>query len=363
LLPCLHCHRYEIFLFVKPCSICNVSAYSQTMESGTIAKWNLKEGDKFDVGTSLCEVETDKATVSFDATDEGYVAKILVSSGDIKVGQPILVTVEDNNSLAAFKNYTHEGGTSAPAPKAAAAPTPAAAPAAPAPTPSAPAAAPTSAPSSSSQGERIFASPLAKKLARESGTTIEAIAAQLRAASSEGSGPNGRIVAADVMRASTLPRATAASTQSASTTAAAPAAAKPTATAPSSSTTIAGVYSDFELSETAQALAARQTHAKQVVPHYYLSVDLNLSELLKVRASFNAQAAAAKKKGGVELSVQDFLVKAAALAMQQVPDVNGSWMDTFVRRYEQVRTRDVARCAVFPTEVDCVVLRVFSNRS
>jgi pyruvate dehydrogenase E2 component (dihydrolipoamide acetyltransferase) len=102
------------------------------------------------------------------------------------------------------------------------------------------------------------------------------------------------------------------------------------------------VYTDFQLSDLAQTLAARQTHAKQVVPHYYLSVDLNLAELLKARAAFNAQAAASKKK--IELSVQDFLVKAAALAMHQVPDVNGSWMDTFVRRYEQVRDTAGSSC-------------------
>eukprot|EP00428_Durinskia_dybowskii_P072290 CAMPEP_0170404978 /NCGR_PEP_ID=MMETSP0117_2-20130122/26929_1 /TAXON_ID=400756 /ORGANISM="Durinskia baltica, Strain CSIRO CS-38" /LENGTH=494 /DNA_ID=CAMNT_0010662049 /DNA_START=145 /DNA_END=1629 /DNA_ORIENTATION=+ len=308
-------------------------ALSPTMETGAISKWNVKVGDKFEVGTSLCEVETDKATVSFDATDEGYIAKILVSTGDIKVGQPIMVTVEESDAVSAFANYTHTGDA-APAPVAA--PTPAAAAA---PTPVAQAApARTSTPSSSSS-DRVFASPLAKKMARESGTTIEAIADQLAAASSAGSGPNGRIIAADVMRASTMPRANAgvAAAASASTaTATASVSPQPAAiasTAPSSS--VGGVYTDFQLSDLAQTLAARQTHAKQVVPHYYLSVDLNLSELLKVRGAFNAQAASMKKKG-VELSVQDFMVKAAALAMQQVPDVNGSWMDTFVRRYDQV---------------------------
>lgn len=315
------------------------------METGAISKWNLKEGDKFEVGTSFCEVETDKATVSFDATEEGYIAKILVNSGDIKVGQPIMVTVEEASQVAAFSGYTHSG-TAAPA-VAAPTPAPVAAPAA-APTPAAAAAAapPQAAPAASTSssapaGGRVFASPLAKKLARESGTSIEAVAAQLTAAHSAGSGPNGRIVAADVQRASTLPRASAAAavTAPASTAAATSAPTSGATVSAPSSSTIAGVYSDFQLSELAQSLAARQTHAKQVVPHYYLSVELNLAQLLKLRSTFNAQAAAAKagKKGGVsELSVQDFLVKAAALAMQQVPDVNGSWMDTFIRRYEQV---------------------------
>ena len=296
------------------------------METGSISKWNVKEGDRFEVGTSLCEVETDKATVSFDATDDGFIAKILISTGDIKVGQPILVTVEESESVAAFANYTHTAEVAAEPVKTAAPQE--ATPATPAPAAPAPTAATVPAKAS---GDRVFASPLAKKMARESGTSIAEVAAQL---GNTGSGPNGRIIAADIMRASTMPRAsatTATTSAATSTTSAASA----TTTAPSSS--VSGAYSDFQLSDLAQSLAARQTHAKQVVPHYYLSVDLNLTELLKIRTVFNAQAAAAKKKGSVsELSVQDFLVKSAAMAVQQVPDVNGSWMDTFVRRYDQV---------------------------
>eukprot|EP00598_Pedospumella_elongata_P016892 CAMPEP_0184986598 /NCGR_PEP_ID=MMETSP1098-20130426/17278_1 /TAXON_ID=89044 /ORGANISM="Spumella elongata, Strain CCAP 955/1" /LENGTH=450 /DNA_ID=CAMNT_0027510923 /DNA_START=259 /DNA_END=1611 /DNA_ORIENTATION=+ len=301
------------------------------METGSIAKWNLKVGDKFEVGTSLCEVETDKASVSFDATEEGYIAKILVTSGDIKVGDPILVTVEDSASVAAFAGFT--ASASAAAPAAVAAPAAAApqaqAVAAPAPVAAAVASAPA--------GGRVFASPLAKKLAKEAGSSIEAVAAQLKAANSAGSGPNGRIVAEDVLRAATMPKAAASASapvaQHAAPAAAPKTAAPSSAFAPSSSAN--GVYADFQLTELAQSLTARQTHAKQVVPHYYLSVELNLAQLLKMRAQFNATAAKAKK-GAVELSVQDFLVKAAAGAMQQVPDVNGAWMDTFVRRYEQV---------------------------
>jgi len=303
------------------------------METGSIAKWNLKVGDKFEVGTSLCEVETDKASVSFDATEEGYIAKILVTSGDIKVGDPILVTVEDSASVAAFAGFTANASAAAPAAVAAPAAAAPKAQAVAAPAPVAAAAA-----ASAPAGGRVFASPLAKKLAKEAGSSIEAVAAQLRAANSAGSGPNGRIVAEDVLRAATMPKA-AASTSAPVAQHAAPAAAKAaaptTATSFAPSISVSGVYADFQLTELAQSLAARQTHAKQVVPHYYLSVELNLAQLLKMRAQFNATAAKAKK-GAVELSVQDFLVKAAAGAMQQVPDVNGAWMDTFVRRYEQV---------------------------
>ena len=190
------------------------------METGSISKWNVKEGDRFEVGTSLCEVETDKATVSFDATDDGFIAKILISTGDIKVGQPILVTVEESESVAAFANYTHTAEVSAE-PVKPAAPQAAAAPATPAPT-----AAPTTTAatvSAKASGDRVFASPLAKKMARESGTSIAEVAAQL---GNTGSGPNGRIIAADIMRASTMPRAsatTATTSAATSTTSAAPA--------------------------------------------------------------------------------------------------------------------------------------------
>jgi pyruvate dehydrogenase E2 component (dihydrolipoamide acetyltransferase) len=323
------------------------------METGSISRWNVKEGDKFEAGTSICEVETDKATVSFDAQDEGYLAKILVRSGDIKVGQPIMVTVEEASSIAAFKSYELTDVFAAPA--AAAAPVPAAAAPAAASTPAASVSAPAAAASYSpaATGSRVVASPFARKLARDAGSSIEAIAAQLAAAGSAGTGPNGRIVASDIHRAAampqvassssaaaaaSLPAAAAAVTAAASATSAAAAAVARSAQQSLASSGISGVFTDFQQSEYALALAARQTHAKQAVPHYYLSVELNLANLLRARSSFNAQMAASKKKGSAvtELSVMDFLVKAAGLAMHQVPDVNGAWMDTFVRRYDQV---------------------------
>jgi pyruvate dehydrogenase E2 component (dihydrolipoamide acetyltransferase) len=325
------------------------------METGSISRWNVKEGDKFEAGTSICEVETDKATVSFDAQDEGYLAKILVRSGDIKVGQPIMVTVEEASSIAAFKSYELTDVFAAPAAAAAAAPVPAAAAPAAASTPAASVSAPAAAASYSpaATGSRVVASPFARKLARDAGSSIEAIAAQLAAAGSAGTGPNGRIVASDIHRAAampqvassssaaaaaSLPAAAAAVTAAASATSAAAAAVARSAQQSLASSGISGVFTDFQQSEYALALAARQTHAKQAVPHYYLSVELNLANLLRARSSFNAQMAASKKKGSAvtELSVMDFLVKAAGLAMHQVPDVNGTWMDTFVRRYDQV---------------------------
>lgn len=325
------------------------------METGSISKWNLKEGDKYEVGTAICEVETDKATMSFDATEDGYVARILVGTGDVKVGDPIMVTVEEESFLAAFKGFQLSAAATTAAPAAApATPTPTAAPttpaAVPAPAAAAPvvaAAAPVAAPSSSSSsGDRLFASPLARKLAREAGISLSDVAAALQV----GSGPQGRFVAADVLRAASMPRtaATATTTAATTTTAAAPAAAgkanAPVAVAAAGGGGAAGVYSDFGLSEQALSLAALQTRTKLTVPHYYLSVELNLSKLMKLRAELNGHSAAGSSSGsgkgavvgGGGLTVLDFLVKASALAMKQVPDVNGAWMDTFVRRYDQV---------------------------
>lgn len=240
-----------------------------------------------------------------------------------KVGQPLMVTVEEAGDVAAFSGYVASASAvSTPAPAAKKAEPVAAAPAAVA-APSSSAA--PSASSTSSAGGRIFASPLAKKLAREAGVSLASVTA--------GSGPNGRIVAADVLKAAAAPKVAA----PAAATTAAPAASKATATA-AGAPMAGGVFADFELSDASRALAQRQTVAKQTVPHYYLSVELNLTQLLKLRDQFNKQISAAAKKGTepTTVSVQDILIKCAAAAMKTVPDVNASWMDTFVRRYHQV---------------------------
>lgn len=232
------------------------------MEVGSIAKWNVKEGDKFEVGQALCEVETDKATVTFDATEEGYIAKILVSAGEIKVGHPIMVTVEDKESAGKFASFTAPTGASA-APKTAA-PTPAktAAPVAPASPPAL--SAPThKAPPSS--GSRVVASPLARKLAREANVDLSTL---------KGTGPNGRIVAADIKIAH-----------------AGGASVKTGASLPSTGSRIGvsvpGVYQDFEISELGKAIASRYVSSKMTVPHYYLSVELNLAKLAALREDLN----------------------------------------------------------------------------
>lgn len=297
------------------------------METGSIAKWNLKEGDRFDTGMSLCDVETDKATMSFDATDEGYLAKILVSSGDIKVGQPLLVTVEEAADVAAFKDFRLEASTvesthpTSPAPKSSTVASSAVS------VTKSAAVAATQSYSNTEGQSKIFASPLARKLIRESNSSLQHVQ---QAIGGQGSGPRGRITADDVLKAASLPKSVAV------TSPIVPAAATVNTTAPSqevsrgfpttkSATSTAGVYRDFQVNEISKQLAAQYSHAKQSVPHYYVSVEINVAELLKLRQRFNNNLSKDKKgakvtndEGSNGLSVLDILIKAAAVATHQV---------------------------------------------
>lgn len=288
------------------------------MESGSIAKWNLKEGDEFGPGVAICEVETDKATVTYEATEDGYIAKILVGTGEVKVGQPIMVTVDDKALLPSFSNFKLADS----APSSAVISTPSLPPLS-VPENTVNNFAPSSTVATAGTvGQRVFASPFARKIARDAGKDISLV---------KGTGPKGRIVAADVLAA---PAVVAAAVVNAATSAGPPHSAAvatsgvKTAAFSTTERFVGGVFQDFELSDDARDVAARLTLAKQQIPHYYLSVEINLDKLLKVRQDLNGS------KG--QLSVLDFFTKAAALAMKQVPDVNASWRDTFVRRYEQV---------------------------
>ncbi|MCE8506933.1 pyruvate dehydrogenase complex dihydrolipoamide acetyltransferase [Ruegeria pomeroyi] len=282
-------------------------ALSPTMEEGTLAKWLVKEGDTVSSGDLLAEIETDKATMEFEAVDEGIVGKILVPEGTegVKVNTPIAVLLEEGESA----------GDIASAPKAA----PAAAAgneAAPAAS-EAPAAAPTAAPAApkGADGGRVFASPLARRIAADKGLDLSQIA---------GSGPHGRIVKADVIGA-TAPAA--APAPAAAAPAPAPAAAAPAA-APSgpSADMVARMYEGREYEEVKldgmrKTIAARLSEAKQTIPHFYLRRDIKLDALMKFRAQLNKQL----EGRGVKLSVNDFIIKAVANALQQVPDCNAVW--------------------------------------
>lgn len=213
-----------------------------------------------------------------------------------------MVSVENEGDVAAFKDFKLE---SVPAPSSPPKEEPNEAPAPPKETAAAPAPSPTPTSSGNKEtpkGDRIFASPLAKKLAREAGMTIEDVAALV-----SGSGPNGRLIAEDVLKASAMPKKSLDAAPPSKKQSSPVAASTPPAGIP-------GVYEDFELSDLARAVANRLTHAKQVVPHYYLSIELDLTKLLAMRESFN------KSREVESLSVLDFMVKAAALAMKQVID-------------------------------------------
>ncbi|WIA54482.1 pyruvate dehydrogenase complex dihydrolipoamide acetyltransferase [Sphingobium sp. WTD-1] len=276
-------------------------ALSPTMEEGTLAKWLVKEGDKVSSGDLLAEIETDKATMEFEAVDEGTVAKILVSEGaeGVKVGTVIAIIAEEGEDVAAAA----ASGGAVPAPKADAVPAKAeaAAPAAKADPVPAKAAAPAAAPAEG----RVKASPLARRLAEAKGVDLAAVA---------GSGPNGRIVKADLDGAAAAPAKAAAPV-------AAPAAAAPAA-APAP---VAAAAQDFgipheviKLNGMRKTIARRLTESKQQVPHIYLTVDIQLDKLLKLRGELNAGLSGR----GVKLSVNDLLIKALGVALMQVPECN-----------------------------------------
>ena len=279
-------------------------ALSPTMEEGTLAKWLVKQGDTVKSGDILAEIETDKATMEFEAVDEGTVGKILVAEGTagVKVNTPIAVLLEDGESADDIGTTPAPKAEAAPEPKAVEAPAPAATPAAAAPAPAA---------SKSADGGRIFASPLARRIAAEKGIDL---------ASVTGSGPRGRIVKADVEGAK--PGAAKPAATDAPKAAPAPVAAP----AGPSAETILKMYADRETEEVAldgmrRTIAARLGEAKQTIPHFYLRRSAKLDELMKFRATLNKQL----ESRGVKLSVNDFVIKACALALQQVPDANAVW--------------------------------------
>ena len=319
-------------------------ALSPTMEEGTLAKWLVKEGDKVASGDVMAEIETDKATMEFEAVDEGVIGRILVPEGSagVKVNDVIAVLLGEGETPADL--------SAAPAAEApATAAPPAAVPAASAPAASAPteavappaasvpqATAPDAPPA---RGARIFASPLARRIAQERGIDLAAL---------KGSGPHGRIVLADV--ASAQPGAPAASLSTPALAEAsrrdAPAAAPPAPAASpapdpaAEAEAVMKLYAgtDFEevkLDGMRRTIAARLTEAKSTIPHFYLRRDIELDALLELRGRLNAELA----DRGVKLSVNDFIVKACALALRETPECNAVWAGDRVLRF---RSADVA---------------------
>lgn len=276
---------------------------SPTMTEGNIARWLKKEGDKVSPGEVLCEVETDKATVEMESMEEGYLAKIIHGDGasSIKVGEVIAITVEEEDDIAKFKDYQPSTSDATPSPKAPASPPPPKEEVAKKPvTPSEPK---VSKPSASS-ADRIFASPLARKIAEDHNIPLTNI---------KGTGPEGRIVKADI------------DDYLASRGKEAPAA------APKVDTSLD--YTDIPVAQIRKVTASRLLLSKQTIPHYYLTVDTCVDKLIELRSQLNSLQEAS---GGKKLSVNDLVIKAAALALRKVPQCNSSWTNDYIRQYHNV---------------------------
>jgi len=298
-------------------------ALSPTMEEGTLAKWLVKEGDTVTSGDIIAEIETDKATMEFEAVDEGTIGKIIVAEGSegVKVNALIAVLLEDGEeaSDAALSSApADDAGNKAAAKAVTAEPA--------TPTNAEPSSAPAPAAPAASDGTRIFASPLARRIAADQGLDLSAL---------KGSGPHGRIVKADVLATGDAPAKTAPAATSPGGSAATP--------APTPSVSLdanAKIYADREFTEIPldgmrKTIAARLTEAKQTIPHFYLRRDIKIDNLLSFRGQLNKQLEAR----GVKLSVNDFIIKACALALQTVPAANAVWAGD---RVLQLTPSDVA---------------------
>eukprot|EP01087_Luapelamoeba_hula_P021602 TRINITY_DN758_c0_g1_i1.p1 TRINITY_DN758_c0_g1~~TRINITY_DN758_c0_g1_i1.p1 ORF type:complete len:698 (-),score=174.02 TRINITY_DN758_c0_g1_i1:15-2108(-) len=300
-------------------------ALSPTMETGKLSKWNKKVGDKVSMGDALALIETDKASVDWESVDEGYVAKLLIEQGadGVAINTPALILVEDEGDIAAFKDYVADEPADASADESADEPADEAA--------DEPEDEPVeesesqkkeSKPSSSkttaSSSDRPVASPYARKLAGEKGIDLSALS---------GTGPNNRIIAADVLEY----KAPVADEKASSASASAPAQKVAPAKASAQPTAGSGNYTDIPNSNIRKVIARRLTESKQTIPHYYLTVECRVDKLMKLREEFNN-----KSEGKYKLSLNDFIIKASALALKTNPSVNSSWADDAIRRYHNI---------------------------
>jgi pyruvate dehydrogenase E2 component (dihydrolipoamide acetyltransferase) len=319
-------------------------ALSPTMTEGNLARWLKKEGDPVKSGDVIAEIETDKATMEVEAVDEGKIGKILVPAGaqGVKVNDVIAVLLEEGESPSDIKGSEVKTPAAAPPPKPAAAP-----PSPPksdgaqakpeAPKQPAPSASPASATApAAASGTRIFASPLAKRLAQQHGLDLSRVV---------GSGPHGRIVKTDIEKAA-----------AGGTAKAAPAAAKGLPGAPSVPSTPAFGEPEFELrphSMMRKTIARRLQESKQFVPHFYLTIDCEIDRLLKMREEING-GAPKEGKGAFKLSVNDLIIKACAIALKQVPAANASWSDEGVKMY---KTADISVAVAIPNGLITPIIR------
>jgi pyruvate dehydrogenase E2 component (dihydrolipoamide acetyltransferase) len=289
-------------------------ALSPTMTEGTLARWLKKEGETIKAGDVIAEIETDKATMEVEAVDEGVLGKILVPGGTegVKVNDVIAVLVEPGEAAPPLPAM---GGAAPAAPKPVAAPAAAPAPASSSSTSPAPAA---------QSQDRVFASPLARRMAQQAGLDLTGVT---------GSGPQGRIVKADVEAAMSRPVAPARPAASAPAPAAsAPAAAPAPKPAP---VTISAPHNAVPNSSMRKVIARRLSESKATIPHFYVAMDIELDALLKLRADLNAQAPK-DGAGAFKLSVNDLVIKACAVALRRHPGVNAAWTDEAILQFQDV---------------------------
>jgi pyruvate dehydrogenase E2 component (dihydrolipoamide acetyltransferase) len=329
------------------------------MEKGNLAKWLKKEGDKVKSGDIIAEIETDKATMEVEAVDEGTIAKIVVAEGtaDVPVNQVIAVLAGEGEDV---KAAAAGAGSAAPAPKPqtptappkteapkteAPKPAPVAASAPAAPKPQAPA------PQASPLGDRVFASPLARRLAKEAGIEVSRI---------QGSGPHGRIIARDVEGARSGK-----GMKPAGVPAGAPSVAPSIAPSMSDAQVRAlfeeGSYEVVPHDGMRRTIAQRLTQSTQTIPHFYLTIDCNIGKLLEAREEINA--AAPKNKDGkpaYKLSVNDFVLKALALALQRIPDANVSWTEGGMLKHKH---SDVGVAVAIPNGLITPIIRHAETKS
>ncbi|MFH5923740.1 pyruvate dehydrogenase complex dihydrolipoamide acetyltransferase [Roseomonas xinghualingensis] len=312
-------------------------ALSPTMTEGTLARWLKKEGEAVKSGDVIAEIETDKATMEFEAVDEGILGKILVPDGTegVKVNQPIGIMVDEGEAVPSgdAASSAGAGGDKGPAPSPSGSPALEAVEASggkvagaaeqpvqadiPKGQPPAPA---TAAPQG--QGGRIFASPLARRMAQQAGIDLGAV---------KGSGPNGRIVKSDIEGFQAAPKPAAAPQPAAAQ--AAPQAAPAPAKAPAPA--ITAPHKAVPHSTMRKVIARRLSEAKQTIPHFYVSIDVELDALLKLRADLNARSPK-EGPGAYKLSVNDLVIKAAAATLRKLPQTNASWTDDATVIYDDV---------------------------
>jgi len=302
------------------------------MEEGVLAKWHVKVGDVVKAGDVIAEVETDKATMEVEAVDEGVLGKIMVAAGTegVKVNAVIAVLVEPGEAVGEGPTPPQEK----PAPASPAqAPTPAPAVAAPAATPAS-SPSPSPAPVPDAEGDRVIASPLAKRMAQQAGLDLAGVT---------GTGPNGRIVKADVEAAMSRPAA-----------APAPAAVEAPAPRPAAAPPpVLGATTAIPNSSMRKIIARRLSESKATVPHFYVAMDIELDALLDLRARLNARSPK-EGPGAFKLSVNDLVIKAAAVTLKRVPGVNAAWTEDAILRFNDV---DISIAVAIPDGLITPIVR------